>query len=259
LGEGFLFSPSLAKDPPFSGLLYASRDRRYWRKFNAVSRRVSLARIRTIKPEFWQDEDLASLSAESNLLAIGLLNQADDEGYFKANPALLKAAIFPLRETSLSTHCMLTELSNIGYLELFEGSDGKQYGLVKNFLKHQKINRPTASKYKALREFTEDSVSAHQNVSGEGKGKEGKGKEVGAQKFKVPEVKELVEYLIEKQVPNPEPLANKFINFYASKGWLVGKSKMRSWKHAIAGNDWIKDHSEAQASVMGPRSMRGTK
>jgi len=216
-----------------------------------------LARIRTIKPDFWLDEDLASLSAEANLLAIGLLNQSDDEGYFKANPMLLKAAIFPLRETSVTIHCLLSELSNIGYLELFEGSDGKQYGLVKNFLKHQKINRPTASKYKALREFTEESVSAHQNVSGERKGKEGKGKECDTQKFSPPSPQEVSEYLIEKQVPNPAPLADKFINFYASKGWVVGRSKMKSWKHAIAGNDWIKDHIAQQGSSSGPRSMRG--
>ena len=38
-----------------------------------------MARIRTIKPEFWRDEDLSGLPAETALLAIGLLNHADDE------------------------------------------------------------------------------------------------------------------------------------------------------------------------------------
>ncbi len=38
----------------------------------------------------------------------------------------------------------------------------------------------------------------------------------------------------------PESEAEKFFNFYSSKGWLVGKSKMRSMPHAIAGwrNRW---------------------
>lgn len=29
--------------------------------------------------------------------------------------------------------------------------------------------------------------------------------------------------------------ALKFVNYYESKGWLVGNSKMKSWKHALAG------------------------
>ena len=120
-----------------------------------------MARIRTIKPEFWQDEDIASLPDKTQLLALGLLNHADDEGYFKAHEALIRAAVFPFSEDSLNIHGMLTELSNIGYLALFEGSDGKKYGLISNFSKHQKINRPSASKIKDLCTFTEDSVNPH--------------------------------------------------------------------------------------------------
>ncbi|HBS0572930.1 TPA: DnaT-like ssDNA-binding domain-containing protein, partial [Klebsiella pneumoniae] len=48
-----------------------------------------MARIRTIKPEFWTDEDMAEVSEPACLLAIGLLNYADDEGYFNANPKLI--------------------------------------------------------------------------------------------------------------------------------------------------------------------------
>lgn len=103
-------------------------------------------RIRTIKPEFWQNEELAELSVESNLLAIGLLNYADDEGYFKLNPKLIESTIFPLRKLSVTIHAMLSELSSIGYISTHEGSDGKKYGLVINFLKHQRVNRPNPSK-----------------------------------------------------------------------------------------------------------------
>lgn len=60
-----------------------------------------MARIRTIKPEFWTDEDMAEVSEPACLLAIGLLNYADDEGYFNANPKLIKAAVFPIREPSV--------------------------------------------------------------------------------------------------------------------------------------------------------------
>lgn len=120
-----------------------------------------MARIRTVKPELWQSEELAVVSEPAMLLAIGLLNHADDEGYFKANPGLVKAAIFPLREPSVSVHGMFAELSEAGYLELFEGSDEKQYGIICNFTKHQKISRPSPSKIKSLRKFNEDSMSIH--------------------------------------------------------------------------------------------------
>lgn len=132
-----------------------------------------MARIRTIKPEFWQDEDIATLPPATILLAIGLLNHSDDEGYFQAHPSLVRAVVFPFSETSMNIHDMLTELSNIGYLELFEGSDNKKYGLVRNFLKHQRISRPSGSKIRHLRPLTHTSHTPHVQLStGKEQGKE---------------------------------------------------------------------------------------
>jgi hypothetical protein len=131
-------------------------------------------RIRTIKPGFWKNEELSSVSSDACLLAIGLLNYADDEGYFNANPALIKADIFPLREISGSIPTLLRELSNINYIELFSTSDNKNFGFVKTFSEHQYINRPTPSKIKGLELLPHNSVSAPGAVSA---GKEGKGKE----------------------------------------------------------------------------------
>lgn len=109
-----------------------------------------MARIRTIKPEFWTDEDMAEVSEAACLLAIGLLNYADDEGYFNANPKLIKAAVFPIREPSVTIPVMLRELSNHGYLTLFSTSDNKHFGLINNFAKHQVVNKPRASKIKGM-------------------------------------------------------------------------------------------------------------
>lgn len=120
-----------------------------------------MARIRTIKPDFWRNPELSSVSPEAALLAIGLLNIADDEGYFLAIPKLIDADIFPLRECSMNTHGLLKQLSNIGYIKLFSGSDGRQYGLVVNFMKHQVISRPTPSKIKGLLVSESDSLSTH--------------------------------------------------------------------------------------------------
>jgi len=133
-----------------------------------------MARIRTIKPDFWRDESLASVSPEAALLAIGLLNHADDEGYFNAHPKLIESDIFPLRELSNTITVMIDELHRIGYIELYKGHDGKRYGHICNFSKHQVINKKNPSKIKALCEVLDDSVTTTVvlPVGMEGKGKE---------------------------------------------------------------------------------------
>lgn len=137
-----------------------------------------MARIRTIKPEFWKHEELSSLPEAVHMLAAALLNYCDDEGYFNANPKLVKAECSPLREPSVSTHDALTQLANIGYLRLGVGSDGKQYGQVVNFEAHQRINRKTESKIKNIEIVWERSVSPHTQLS-ESSHPERKGKEQG--------------------------------------------------------------------------------
>jgi hypothetical protein len=138
-----------------------------------------MGRIRTIKPEFTQDEELSSLPAETHLFAAGLLCYSDDDGYFNAHHALVKAAIFPLREPSVSPHDMLNQLAKIGFIRLGTTADGKHYGRVVKFTEHQRVNRPTPSKIKALAIRWAESVRTHGAITEdslpERKGKEGKG------------------------------------------------------------------------------------
>ena len=57
-----------------------------------------MARIRTIKPEFWEDEKIGKLPIPCSLFFIGCWNFADDFGVIKGNAALLKSQIFPYDE-----------------------------------------------------------------------------------------------------------------------------------------------------------------
>lgn len=142
-----------------------------------------MGRIRTIKPEHSQDEDLSQLPEITHFFSSALLCEADDEGYFNANPQLLKSHIFPLREPSVSIHDMLTQLSNIGYVQLGNAENGKRVGRVVKFAEHQRVNRPTISKIKNLKIEWDNSVRTHGEFievslpEGKGKEKEGKGKE----------------------------------------------------------------------------------
>jgi len=120
-----------------------------------------MGRIRTIKPEFWRSEALSNLPEATHMLAAALLNYADDDGFFNANPRLIQAECCPLREPSVSIHDSLIHLSNIGYLQLGSGHDGRRYGHIVNFSTHQKINRPTPSKINSLDIVWDDSVRIH--------------------------------------------------------------------------------------------------
>lgn len=124
-----------------------------------------MSRIRTIKPEFWKNERLSELPEAAHMLAAALLNYADDEGYFNANPKLIQGECFPLRELSVSIPDGLTQLADDGYLRLGKGADGKRYGHIVHFSDHQKINRPTASKIKAMQVSWEDAGITHAQLT----------------------------------------------------------------------------------------------
>lgn len=108
-----------------------------------------MGRIRTVKPEFNSNEGLSSVSAPAHLLAEALLCYADDEGFFNANPILVRAGTCPLRKDFKNTKKLLNELVGIGYIRLGIYKD-KQFGCIVNFVNHQRISHPTPSKISRL-------------------------------------------------------------------------------------------------------------
>lgn len=124
-----------------------------------------MARIRTIKPEFWHSEALSELPEATHMLAAALLNYADDYGYFNANPGLIKAACCPLREPSVGIHESLMSLQTIGYIRLGTGSDGRRYGHVVEFETHQRVAHPSKSKIAAISISWETLVKPHEDFA----------------------------------------------------------------------------------------------
>lgn len=55
--------------------------------------------------------------------------------------------------------------------------------------------------------------------------------------FTPPTIQEVQEYAHEKGYTEREFDPESFVNFYGSKGWVVGKSKMKDWKKAASG--WV--------------------
>ena len=117
---------------------------------------------------------MAKQSDATRLLAIGLLNYADDEGFFFADPKLVRNALRPFDDDSGMTTVSLRELSQIGYISLRDHSTHGAIGKVESFAQHQVINKAKPSIIKELHEYGSDTV-----VIPDGDGLEGKGKEQG--------------------------------------------------------------------------------
>jgi hypothetical protein len=100
-----------------------------------------MARIRSIKPEFWEDEKIGSLPIPCRLFYIGLWNLADDQGVFRANSSILKSRIFPYDE-----NLRVSEISK--WLDALVKAQmiipisykNESYYIIRTFRDHQKFD-----------------------------------------------------------------------------------------------------------------------
>lgn len=145
-----------------------------------------MGRIRTIKPSFFSDEELADLPALDRLLFIGLWTEADSEGRLEDRPRRLKAILLPYDDHNVDE--ALTRLHESGFIVRYVVDDGvkeERFIQVRTFDKHQRLSGSEANAHselpslEAARKHSGKTEEAHSKRFGtlEGKGKEGKGKE----------------------------------------------------------------------------------
>lgn len=109
-----------------------------------------MARIRTIKPEFTQSETIGRLSRDARLLFIQIWTIVDDSGRARASSRGLASSLYPFDELSTGlVDVWLDELVGENLIQLYV-VEGSTYLEVKNWLKHQKIDRPSPSKLPAF-------------------------------------------------------------------------------------------------------------
>ncbi len=100
-----------------------------------------MARIRTVKPEFFLNEGLFDLEQETGcpmrIAFQGLWCQADREGRFPWQPRKLKTQITPYDEVDFSR--VLDALASRGFLIKY-ASGGRVFGTIPSFKTHQFIN-----------------------------------------------------------------------------------------------------------------------
>lgn len=133
-----------------------------------------MARIRSIKPEFWTSEQVMECSLNARLLFVGMWNFADDLGRLPLSPKTIKAMIFPSDDLSSETILgMIQELSKNGLL-LPYSADGKDYLQITGW-QHQRIDKPQPGKYPSPVNGYSKTIPGM--VATDRKGEEGKGED----------------------------------------------------------------------------------
>ena len=108
-----------------------------------------MPRIRTIKPEFPQSETVGKLSREARLLFIMLWTISDDEGRLRASSRMLASLLYPYDDDARDLiDVWLDELEREQCVARYV-VDGSTYLVILNWLKHQKIDKPTKSRFPA--------------------------------------------------------------------------------------------------------------
>lgn len=116
-------------------------------------------RIRTIKPEFWVSESIGRLSRDARLLFIGLWSFADDSGRGRGALAAISGALFPYDSDAVKRiESWFLELERENMVRRYKGEDGNCYYDIPKWLNHQKIEKPSKSRFP---EFTEYSPTIH--------------------------------------------------------------------------------------------------
>lgn len=179
-----------------------------------------MARIRSIKPDFWTDEKMVELPFEARLFFIGSWNFADDNGNLHRSAKKLKMQIFPA--DSIDCEPLIQSLITHGFLIEYS-VNGEEYLHIKGFKDQQVINRPSKSNIPEPKSsdlfggLTEDSLT-------EGKGREGKGEDMSG---RADEIASVIEYLNEKANRNYQavPANTKLVAARIREGATVEQLK----------------------------------
>jgi hypothetical protein len=204
-----------------------------------------MARIRSIKPEFWTSEQIVECSTSARLLFIGLWNFCDDGGVHPDSPKRIKMEIFPGDPLSNDDVKALVDELVLAKLVMRFDSDGKSYLAVTGW-HHQKIERPShrwPQPPNDLRSVVEQSSNSRRTCDddsppeGSGVDKDIKPpcippKRTRSKKFVKPTAAEVEAYCLERKNGIS---GQDFVDSYDRVGWVVGRNKtpMRDWKAAV--------------------------
>lgn len=210
---------------------------------------------RITNTEKWKDLWFSNLSAHAKLLFFYFVENCDNAGFFEVNK---KFMLFHLGFTEEELMSAGTELKK----SYIKSKDGTKLWF-RNFLKYQRKlplnsannshkpiimtiqeNLADDSKFKGNNVISSLLPTDLQLIKLQRKKKEVVEEETTNDKpqnksfrFVKPSQEDVFNYMVEKEFEFAKNEAVKFVNFFESKGWKVGKTPMKSWKSAVA--NWI--------------------
>ncbi len=140
------------------------------------------------------------------------------------------------RETGLSSQQIRTALTKLISTNEITSVTSSQ-GTIIQIVSYEKYQVPT-------NEITNEQPTSNQQSTTNNNVKNEK-------KFIIPTFNDVLEYCMQN---NLDVDGVKFINFYESKGWMVGKNKMKDWKAAI--RTWVKPKQQVEIS---PEELKAIK
>ena len=236
-----------------------------------------MARKRMISPEIWESRSFSRLSDFAKLIFIGLFSQADDEGYGNASPGYIRSKLFPNDEERRLTDIKkaLSEIA-LGMSINFYEVNGDNFYHLTHWSEWQKVDRPTKSRIpKApnpphergkgggmpFREVLDESSTNARRILDEPSATnriEKNRKECvyaracareDTHTFSKPTVEDIAAYATEiDKTMN----AQRFYDFYESKGWTVGSQPMHDWKACV--RSW--EPRSGEQSVLQPYKVK---
>lgn len=143
---------------------------------------------------------------------------------------------------------MVSNLIQKGYIERSR-YDGRQR-FLRSLIRYDKIGEPDTTKLanQTRQECRNTNNSLLKSITDTSDKSEGK----HTKRFAKPSIDEVAEYCRERgNAVDP----NRFWNFYESKGWMVGKSKMKDWKACV--RTWEKpDQRQEQQKPTGRKRYK---
>lgn len=172
---------------------------------------------------------------------------ADDKGCGDARPAVIKGSVFPLRDgvTVKNISNALHQIGSNGLVVLYTVG-GKPFYCFPTWALHQRIRNvkpkypgpedadepfdPSAADCRRLPQTAADcglnSIQFESNPNSNSKGNT----RARSTRFTPPTTDEVDDFVKTNGLTHVDP--QRFVDFYASKGWVVGKTPMRNWKAA---------------------------
>jgi len=227
-----------------------------------------MARIRSIKPEFWTDEKIVELDFEERLLFIGLWNFADDQGFLDYSPKRIKMQVFPGDNVDVVEG--LKKLHEAELIEAFDGPKGVVLWIT-HWKKHQRVSNPAQPRFQGSdlqkRASIDDSsgglVTPLESSRVLGKGREGSGREGNSSSgiadalpdTERPDVERLCQHLSDRIVDNGTPRPDITKRWRDAARLMIDKEE-RTEEQIHAAIDWCQSDGFWKANILSMPKLR---